>query len=45
MTSGKAEVKSGNTLSSHALPWPAGPQDPSVGHEAMGESREGGCPA
>ena len=45
MTSGKAEVKSGNTLSSHTQPWPAGQQGPFTGHEAMGESRVGGCPA
>lgn len=41
MTSGKAEVKSGNTLSSHTQPWPAGQQGPFMGHEAMGESRVG----
>lgn len=45
MTSGKAEVKSGNTLSSQTRLWPAGRQGPFVGHEAMGESRVGGCPA
>lgn len=45
MTSGKAEVKSGNTLSSHTVPRPAGQRGPSVGREAMGEWRAGGRPA
>lgn len=39
MTSGKAEVKAGNTLSSHSAPRPAGLRDLSGGYKAVGESR------